>query len=56
MAGIGKLIQEFAYTPNGPQPIIALGEKDARIASQDLGFVSGTVWSIRQLALGCKTA
>ena len=28
MAGIGKLIQKFAYTPNGPEPIIALREKD----------------------------
>jgi hypothetical protein len=43
MAGISKHIQEFAYTPSGLQPIIALGEKDVPLASQDLGFVSGTV-------------
>ena len=38
MAGIGKLIQKFAYTPNGPEPIIALREKDVPYSLPRLRF------------------
>src|SRR6516225_9792501 len=38
MASIGKLIQEFAYTLNGPEPIIAVGEKDGTYSLPRLRF------------------
>jgi hypothetical protein len=38
MVGISKLIQEFAYTLKGPEPIIALGEKDATYSLPRLRF------------------
>jgi hypothetical protein len=38
MAGISKLIQEFAYTPNGPEPIIAPEEKDVPYSLPRLRF------------------
>ena len=38
MAGISKLVQEFAYTLNGPEPIIALGEKDPTYGLPRLRF------------------
>jgi hypothetical protein len=38
MAGIGKLFQEFAYTPNGPEPTIALEEKDVPYSLPRLRF------------------